>query len=510
MPESFFSIDKALSNGLLPRAELQGNSEYLDEMYGLLPTGYGAIAPAVITDPVTAISAAQHKQYLQGETSLRLLRTTGELNIVSTVDWSLGGNLLANSISMEDGSLLAFTPGSGLVHFAEAAGVWVGTDGDSLFTNSPLFGAPAIGESDYIPVPSSVCLHKGRLILGGLSYTPYTASAPFPSLWSLLKKYSPQNQLFSTSELIDDSYIIIGAPGGGDVGVLFALELMLISGQRYSELGALLEGAIRERQLLVVRLPWIGSVLCVKSLENVIMIYGDTGIGLVSVDGDQVNVKQLLGFGVAGRDCVAGDNNMHCFVDVYGRAWVVKNEYTPILKDYRDFIEPILSSDTKVVFEQNTGYFYVTTESQSVAFVLTDTGFAKSCYRPLSLFEHAGVSYGIAATGSAGFTIVSHLFDVKRRGFKQVKNIQVLGRGLSSVQAGVDFRYTSSSTFARKIVPLNKEGIAWNNIQAVEVKPVVTGTIESGGTLDRIEVRWDDKDLRSVRGLTERGQNELT
>jgi len=515
-----------LTKGLRPDKRIPFGSTYLETCYNLKASPqYGLIGIDVPTYPVVDHAQSVDTQFIEGSSLLLadVSDTAVELFELSTGDWSLSADLLtAGAVpSTADGTTSTAIPLGGLWQHIEGAGTWILVNTAGLLTNCALFGTGWFGSTYTISlVPTTVCMFQGRGIYGGLRTTgSYLSSTYWTEIWDTWRGFRGDSGITSDEE-VGREYLMWGPPSGGSMDIPFGLELSLLSGFNRGRVDRLVIEAIRAGEIGFARIPFRGRIRSVKRLGNRVVVYGTEGVGLLVQEDKGFRIDPLLDTGIIHRDCVAGDDQHHMFVDKKSRLWLIQNEYIPILKGYEDHLANLTYSDTTPLmsYDSINDDFYITDGILGVgterSYVFSNGELAESRYRPSTILTQSGNFYATYTNGVEAFEVVLHAADMGRRALKTIQTVEVAYRLCRTVKVAVEYRHGATDYYTRStLIPVNKEGVAWPMITAPDLRIVLTGVpsseISTDATIDDIVVHWKGPDKRVIRGLTEQ-QNATT
>lgn len=512
-----YDIDKAFTVGLWPENLTPPNSFFLEECYGWMACEYGLIRPEVVSYPVTDHTETLDTQFMDG-TVLNLFDYNGaseaQLKEVSRSDWSSGSDKLSSGegVSMLDAATgLAVPVSLGKVHYVERSGKVLFTTGTFLASEFAPYDAssPAVGIGvlSEVPVPSTICMYNGRLVMGGFEHTGTRYSdASWLRVFSLLKKYSLADEVTHADESMDASYILVGAPGGGAYDRPFFVEQMLLSGYQDSDLGDFIDAEIRSRRIFLLKMPTGGNIRAMKQLSDELIVYTDKDIYAVRIGEARADFRRLSSTGIYSRDALDGDTTIHMLADTEGRIRTLSADNSSERTHYDLFIAPLLGDDFRVCYDGHNELFYFSDETD--AYVRHRSGaLSKSRYAPRSLFSYDGASYGSVVIGSAAAYFKVRLSDRWRRGIKLFQHCEFTYKDCTNVTAALEYKYRESDTLKSTAdLKLNKESVVYFGRQGTDVRLVMKGTPGTGAAVWRVVLKWQPTDHRYTRGLTSEQQ----
>jgi hypothetical protein len=274
-----------------------------------------------------------------------------------------------------------------------------------------------------------------------------------------------------------------------------------------------------------IKMPWSdwdeGLVHKVTRLGNNVMVYGNggraalkpytqnlaTGFGLV----DEVN-----GTGINKGFHMAGDSQLHGFVDTNNEFWVVESGPKFTKMGYKEWFTDLLDENKDigvgtpmiVSYDPSNRRFYI--GGYSSAYVLTEWGLYSTHQSITGVGNYRGnVLCGFfkdLGDYEGRFQIAD--IDFKQRGLKTVEHVE-LGVDYSPVgserlSVGVDTKYSHSEEVREgNWVRMNKEGVGYLGKTAVDFRvKVKVGDYRDGDPkFDSLKVRFKMVDKRSIRGM---------
>jgi hypothetical protein len=169
------------------------------------------------------------------------------------------------------------------------------------------------------------------------------------------------------------------------------------------------------------RMPFNGEVLKVKHLSDGVVCYGSDGVMLLMPlpNSPHVGRKHILNNGILSRHAVAGDDEVHLFVDRNYRLWKMARDMVPKRIGYKEFLEP-LGVDLCVTYDNVLKRFYISNGVKSycvTAFAMTEV-----FQSPTSVKNGFGFVY---STGDRRAFIETSEFDFGLPGLKSIETVSV-------------------------------------------------------------------------------------
>ena len=509
-------MKQALINGLYKDDRNVPDSAYLDECYDLKPTENGLVTISYPTFPVTNVIQADKMSFVRGDRTLYLIgflaNGTFNLHLINETTLASAELIMSDPVgSVVDDAALKTLVKTTVFRGASIKNVYIITDGSQYVTNAPQYSAWRAGLKADVPVPNSVCVFKDRFILGGFTHTgSFYAGAQWTEIMNTISLMTPQHTALHNWTTYGGSWLMWGLKGAGGDDKPGLLELVAITGFKWSNVGAVIIDMIRRKEMGFTPIPWNGTILAVKTLGNRIMIYGSEGIGMAAPNEEGgFDVVKLLNVGITHTNAVGGDEAHHIFVDKRGYVWKILNEYIPITLGYKALISALVSAEVNVAYDPREDDFYITGSSKS--YILTPTGLGEARNRPYSLFMNGGSLYGtFASVAATRANITSHTLGFARGGFKRIKSLEVESMGLSTIRGVTKYRYTQGGTYIDgPTVQANVEGIIYQNVAGTELRVNVSGVSTTDTKVSNIRVHWQTPDSRNVRGLIEQPSENI-
>ena len=254
-------------------------------------------------------------------------------------------------------------------------------------------------------------------------------------------------------------------------------------------------------------LPFGGTILRVKRLGDIVMVYGSDGIAaLIPVSGPAptFGIKEILNIGIGCKGAIGGDEHTHAFVDTDGWLWKVKEGSMPERLGYQEFFSPMSGNDIMVSLDPSEQEFYIS--DGAVGYLLTPYGLCKTYQYVTSVILDGDDTIGpFTSSGVTSFRVVTDTIDFGIRGFKTLGVVE-LGVDTGEVDQDVDValyhRSDKKNAFSQtSYISTNPEGWTYPNITAHEFRLCVQADSYAGIKLDYISSRVKMVDRRSIRGL---------
>lgn len=433
-------------------------------------------------------------------------------------------------------------------HFMDFFEVW------ALFnTESTIFALKrsALGGNDVAQVQSEVtiktgCAHRGRAIMGGFDASNFwksewvtfwnswissmglslpTISETGPGgnfvMWSTIGGGDVFSMLFpaTAQEGLVGSPAVDGSLGdsvGGAAGSQTAVTDPYATGEEVHSADRPLIFDLFERgEWGLMPMPWQGSVLHVRPLEEGVMVYGEDGIAALTLfpgDGDippTYGLKELgIRTGIKSRDAVGGDEKGHAYVDAKGALHAVGASLEPVRLGYQD----IFSGLSNLIVShapgesKEGGEFYIS--DGHTCYVLTKDGLG-SVNMPVSSLAHIdGTLYAPNMELSGDTTLCSFksdTFDMGVSGMKTIRVVKVAADLLYNMRVIIHYCNDSEGGEFEEAEPsrCNNTGEAFPGITAHFFRVEVMGERKPDEypSVSDIDIGWCLVDKRYTRGV---------
>jgi len=261
------------------------------------------------------------------------------------------------------------------------------------------------------------------------------------------------------------------------------------------------------------KMPWDsygkGKVYKVLPMKNNFWVYGDRGIcSMVSFVNDKVTGYGFgvsLGIGVIGTNAVAGDDQVHCFVDTNYDLWLV-NEEGPKNLGYRNFLKTLNNGTIIVSFDKTNTRFYIS--DGSYAFVLNSIGLYSThqCVTSIGTFNNILCGF-VKDNLDTKFRLVTSGFDL---GYQSMKTIEAIEFGLDyktateiEPKAALSVKYDLKGSYKDlNYLLLNERGILTQKATGRNFKINLRGTYDASAdfVLSSLTAKIKFTDKRNIRG----------
>ena len=272
-----------------------------------------------------------------------------------------------------------------------------------------------------------------------------------------------------------------------------------------------------------IKMPWSdwdeGIVHKVAKLGNQVMVYGNGGrANLVPYSNSLATgfgLGPVQGTGISKGFHMAGDNQLHGFIDTNNEFWVVDGNLKFDKLGYKEWFTDLLAENTSeaagtpmvVSYDKENKRFYI--GGFSSGYVLTEFGL----YTTHQSCTSIGVYRGSVLTGFfkdladyEGRIKIDDL-DFKQRGMKTLDHVEYgityTPSASETVTAGADYKYDFDETHRTGDWKRgNKQGMFYSGLTATDfrIKLKVSDYRDGDPKLDSVKARMKMVDKRSIRG----------
>jgi hypothetical protein len=216
----------------------------------------------------------------------------------------------------------------------------------------------------------------------------------------------------------------------------------------------------------------------------------------------------LSGLGVYDRGSVAGNDEIHYWIDPTGNLWSLTNQLQLNNLGYQEYFKEFVDNGESVVgtYDAIEGDFYFSSLERS--FLITTSGVSRGLYKFPTFTSWGGKRYALErAQGNLSgryASLETNAFDIRDRSRKTVTAVNVGYRGGGTVEVAVRFKDTPTGTWKlSRWVRVSQEGNASIRVQALEHRILVRASDPTTFELEYINVKVQRDDRRWRRGPTE-------
>jgi hypothetical protein len=263
-----------------------------------------------------------------------------------------------------------------------------------------------------------------------------------------------------------------------------------------------------------------GTVQILKPLGDHLIAYGTDGVTAFTHfagDGDipatyghrSPGQAILSGLGVYDRGSVAGNDQIHYWIDPTGNLWSLDTSLSLTNLGYQEYFKGFVENGESVVgsFDPIESDFYFSSNERSL--VVSDTGaISRGLYKYPFLTNWGGKKYGSekSAGDLAGLfaSLETNAFDQRDRNRKTVTSVNVGARGGGTIEVALRYKYSTDGEWELSDwEPVNPEGNATIRVHALEHRLLLRASDPSTFELEYIIVKVQRDDRRFRRGPTE-------
>lgn len=270
------------------------------------------------------------------------------------------------------------------------------------------------------------------------------------------------------------------------------------------ELDTLLSKEDRSNTSGFMPMGFSGDIYTIKKLGDKIIVYGAQGISAMKPGSirpyktmAQFGREDLFDFGIAGRNCVAGDEKIHTFIDNLGYLHAMDATGKHSRLGYKNFISNL---DSEIVITQDVlkSEYYISDGSR--CYVMA-TGMSEVFQCPSGLVRQGAALYG--TTYNAADTtayITTNSFNMMTDSIKTVQTVEAMMAG-TNLQGAIDYKYQPSEAFTRGMVKnISRHGTFVPMISGVDFRLHLKASTYVDFSVDTAVIRFKLSDKRTIRG----------
>jgi len=504
MKEFSAIFDKSLVTGLRSDYRAPKNSMQFVLLENLKPIESGLVAvPTVETQIETAIIGISG-QLFQGREKTFLCKQDG----LYTIDTTTFEKTFVPLYDSSDPTNLTSVTSGGTWHFVDCYDTWFLLNGSCVAYHTNEQKALGLPDKNFCQTSltlTSGCEFRGRVLFGGLDPSNYISN-DWTTFWETW------NNKVATGLVLSDNmaanFVTWSSIGGGDLLWPLALDKAIsgiVNGTNYNVDKPYLMDVFKRNQAGFIPMPFQGTVRCLKSMSEGVVVYCDNGIGLLYPVTTQSRIptfgyRTLSTVGICSRGSVDGDEDQHVFIDKRGYLWRLTNKDLTRL-GYLEFFSPMLARSPTISYDPGEEEFYISSDTET--YILTKTGLCKCSQWISSVIQANGQLIGYAnSVTNAIVACETDTFDMQNRGMKRINFVELLGDGMSGLQLSAKYKYDNTNTYATSNpVTVGQTGAAYLGIAGTDFRLVINGIATSLAQLDAIIIHWQQSDKRFVRSL---------
>jgi hypothetical protein len=478
-------FEDSLGRGLSPLPHTPVNAPVLSEGYGFRPLGetahayvpVQALGGAQALDwPFPQLHAGQSQYFAFDRTTVRLV-TPGSAGFVTVPTYDARNPSMPKAI-----------PAGGPWHVADWGTFYMATNGACLVYLSYPYSKVLVETQCY---PKTLCAFRDRSMFGNI----VGYQAEWSSFWHTWLDADMPLAFGSGMPNLYPNSVAWGSIEGGDALLWFRRDLAetgYLAGVNNAAKPQWLE-KLRQNQVGYEDMPWTGEVLCVKALDNAVVVYGTRYVSIlmpVNVSYPTFGRRDLAPIGLAGRAAVAGDETGHVFVSSDGILYRVSGEGQIERIEYGAQFAGIAAQDPVVTYDPYRGEYRISARDR--AYLLTPAGLVECPERTVACVPFAGALYGRgeAVSGRMGFKAVSWPTDLGTRGLKNLTGIELGARNPQEISVALEYRNDLNGPWkTAPYIALTREGYGGVHVTAVEFR--VTVAADAFPDFDYVDLYWN-------------------
>lgn len=277
--------------------------------------------------------------------------------------------------------------------------------------------------------------------------------------------------------IVDPIVVVVTQHGTGPLGKLFsdnALILVTVSLSadavfaspkrnwlKWSNIGALDFTVWRDNIAGERPTDWKGWIYEIKKLGTKIIVYGQSGISLLTPAGNAFGFQTIYRLGLLSKQAVIGDDSVHFFIDSESR--LCKFDTSIEVLDYSEYlvnlVNPVMSQDV------STNLIYMCDGVIGFVYNPIDKSLGSCPGNITGIVFQQGVRY-IAASAAISspslFEICTDIYDMGSRWGKTIRSIEVGTNVVTPVSVCIDYRVNKNAAFQQtRWRVVNHRGIAF-------------------------------------------------
>jgi len=364
-----------------------------------------------------------------------------------------------------------------LPHYVEFGGAFLVTDGNVCLFKSNNEDYEYLNYVLSEPKVKTVCYHKGRVLLGGVSQTS--------NMWS---EDSPRLVFWSTI-------------GGGD-----AFELLI--GELRGDTTRM-DSAI-EQNLFGWTNPGVGPILRLFPLGQHVIVFGEYGVAVLTFVREAVatyGCSKVFDIGIRGRNHACGDDSMVVFEDGRNVLWAISQDLSINRLGFSEYTETL--SEPVFLYHAGRREFYFT--DRQIGYVFTKNGLGSSLYKPSSVlpsFQGVGATCFGAPSGVVELAVEGvdfnrlndgYVASLRIQGMRRLEFVTLEQRGFSDLYVTVTAEYPNGDVVLRP-VPMAPNNTAYIGADGTNFKIHVSGVATTATpVISRMVIKYQYADARSHR-----------
>lgn len=247
-----------------------------------------------------------------------------------------------------------------------------------------------------------------------------------------------------------------------------------------------------------------GEILTAKKLGDKIMLYGAEGISAIKSGSvrpyktmSEFGREDLFPFGIAGKGCVAGDDDLHVFIDNFGYFNAIDKTGKHNRLGYSNYIAN-LTNEIVINFDKLKEEYYISDGSRCYMF---SSGMSEIFQSPSGIVRQGSVLYGVTYDDADETAyITTNTFNMFTDSIKTAQTVELMLTG-TGVQGAVDYKFQPNDSFTRGMMKnISRHGTFVPMISGVDLRLHVSAGTYVGFSLDSAVIRFKLSDKRTIRG----------
>ena len=268
---------------------------------------------------------------------------------------------------------------------------------------------------------------------------------------------------------------------------------------------------------------WTGEVYMVRRIGGNVIVYGDSGIGVLFPAEETFGYRELTDYGIISKRGAGGNNNKQLVIAADGTAYMITvkfsayggtyEEIEPL--GYKEYFSAMEASEIMISYDSGNDEFYISDSSN--CYLLTKNGLCEVYQLVTSCSHLAGVTNGIVSdTADYTASLTTERHDFEERGIKTIMGLEfgVYHPGNDGAYSGygaVNYRYNKTADFTTgSNIILNPSGVMTQPTGGEEFQFRGYFTNYAGIKLDYIKVDVKMTDRRFMRGPSARNLIQVT
>lgn len=247
-----------------------------------------------------------------------------------------------------------------------------------------------------------------------------------------------------------------------------------------------------------------GEIYKVKKLGDKIIVYGAQGICAIKPGSvrpyktmAQFGREDIFNFGIAGKYCAAGNDNLHVFIDNQGYFHAMDATGKHNKLGYKNFISN-LENEIVITFDELKGEYYISDGERCYLF---SAGMTEVYQSPSGIVRQGSALYGVTYDNSdESAYITTNSLNMMTDSIKTVQTVEAMMTG-TNLQGAIDYRFKPSESFARGMIKnLSRHGTFVPMISGVDLRLHLKASTYVDFSIDTAIIRFKLSDKRTIRG----------